>query len=189
VIKLDQILVIDIEATCWNGYHPEDQESEIIEIGICVINIHDGKRLNKESLFVKPERSTISPFCTELTTITPELVAEVGVSFSTACWKLRKKFNSKQRTWASYGDYDRRIFERQCTARGIRYPFNTSHINIKNLFAVMMGLKQEVGLEDALTILKIPFEGTHHRGVDDAWNAALILGHLIQLMRPSNGKE
>jgi len=32
---LDQVLVIDIEATCWEGPPPEGLESEIIEIGIC----------------------------------------------------------------------------------------------------------------------------------------------------------
>ena len=31
--KLDRILVVDIEATCWEGNPPPGQTSEIIEIG------------------------------------------------------------------------------------------------------------------------------------------------------------
>jgi len=38
--KLDQILVIDIEATCWNnGDRPDNETSDIIEIGICPLDV------------------------------------------------------------------------------------------------------------------------------------------------------
>ena len=32
--KLDRILVVDVEATCWEGDPPPGQISEIIEIGL-----------------------------------------------------------------------------------------------------------------------------------------------------------
>jgi len=60
--KLDQILVIDVEATCWETEPPEDQESEIIEIGICPLDVAAGDRLEKQSILVKPEKSTVSAF-------------------------------------------------------------------------------------------------------------------------------
>ena len=37
--KLDQILVVDVEATCWEGDPPPGQISEIIEIGLCVLDV------------------------------------------------------------------------------------------------------------------------------------------------------
>ena len=37
--KLDRILVVDIEATCWEGNPPPGQTSEIIEIGLCVLDV------------------------------------------------------------------------------------------------------------------------------------------------------
>ena len=40
--KLDCILVVDLEATCWVGGPPEGQESEIIEIGLCVLHVSSG---------------------------------------------------------------------------------------------------------------------------------------------------
>ncbi len=38
--KLDQIIVIDVESTCWEDRPPENDASEIIEVGICVVNVY-----------------------------------------------------------------------------------------------------------------------------------------------------
>ncbi len=176
--KLDQIIVIDVESTCWQGNPPMGQESEIIEIGICPVDIASGKRLEKRSILVKPERSKVSNFCTELTTLTQKDVDQ-GLSFANACSILRNKYFSKDRVWASYGDYDRQQFEKQCHSRNISYPFGYSHINVKNLFAVIHAWPQEVGMLEAMELLGLVPEGIHHRGSDDAWNIALILSELI----------
>jgi len=176
--KLDQILVIDIESTCWQGNPPSGQESEIIEIGICTLDIASGERGEKRSILVKPERSKVSDFCTQLTTLTQEQV-DKGVDFANACSILRNKYASKDKVWASYGDYDRRQFEKQCQARKVSYPFGTSHINVKTLFAVIHAFPEEIGMAEALELLGIPLEGIHHRGIDDAWNIAAILSELL----------
>ncbi|UCH92600.1 MAG: exonuclease domain-containing protein [Candidatus Aminicenantes bacterium] len=176
--KLDQIIVIDVEATCWEGEPPEGQENEIIEIGICPLEVATGKRLEKRSIIVKPERSTVSIFCTQLTSLTREDV-EKGISFKEACSLLKREYRTKQRVWASYGDYDRRQFEKQCLCRDIAYPFGPTHINVKNLFAFAHQLPREVGMAEALKILDLPLEGFHHRGEDDAWNIAGILSELL----------
>ncbi|MEK3793401.1 hypothetical protein MKX42_16845 [Paenibacillus sp. FSL R7-0204] len=34
-------------------------------------------------------------------------------------------------------------------------------------------------MERALTMLKLPLEGTHHRGIDDAKNIAKIFGKIF----------
>ena len=176
--KLDQILVVDIESTCWEGNPPAGQENEIIEIGICPIDIATGDRLEKESILVKPERSQVSEFCTNLTTLTQAQV-NLGISFESACSILKKKYLSKDRVWASYGDYDRRQFEKQCQSRQISYPFGTRHINVKTLFGIIHTLPNEIGMDRALELLNLPLEGTYHRGGDDAWNIASILSKLI----------
>ena len=178
MVKLDRLLVIDIEATCWKKSPPPEQENEIIEIGIAPINLSTKTVEDKISILVKPQCSTISEFCTELTTLTQEQV-DTGVSFTDACLRLRKEYLSEKRVWASYGDYDRRMFEKQCKARGVRYPFGVRHINVKTLFAIAQGLPREVGMARALEMLDLPLEGTHHRGHDDAWNIARILLKLI----------
>src|SRR5712692_4578814 len=110
---LDQVLVIDIEATCWEGSIPAGQESEIIEIGICTLEVVSGRRLEKRSILVKPEYSRVSQFCTELTGLTQEQV-DRGIPFAEACFLLKKDFASDKRAWASYGNYDRLQIMRQC---------------------------------------------------------------------------
>src|SRR5215212_3762670 len=126
--RLDQILVIDIESTCWEGAPPEGQANDIIEIGLCPLDVATGERLEKVSILVRPERSTVSRYCTELTTLTQEQVA-VGIAFHEACSRLKSEFQSKDRLWASFGDYDRQQFERQCLAMNIPYPFGSGHLN------------------------------------------------------------
>jgi inhibitor of KinA sporulation pathway (predicted exonuclease) len=71
------------------------------------------------------------------------------------------------------------MFEKQTLSRGIKYPFSPKHINVKTLLAVALNWQREVGMARALQTLEIPLEGTHHRGGDDAWNIAKILGSLF----------
>ncbi|EYF07662.1 3'-5' exonuclease [Chondromyces apiculatus] len=179
---LDQILVVDLESTCWEGTPPEGEESEIIEIGVCLLDVTTRERHDKRSILVRPERSRVSPFCTTLTTLTQAQVDE-GIPFAEALTLLRKKLRSDDRPWASYGDYDRRMVERQCQARGLRYPFGPGHLNVKSLLALCLGLPREVGLDEALRLLGLPLEGTHHRGHDDAWNIARVLAEILGAAR------
>ncbi|MGO4877076.1 exonuclease domain-containing protein [Pedobacter psychrotolerans] len=176
---LDKIIIIDVEATCWEGAPPAGMESDIIEIGICLLDIQTGEITDNRGILVKPDRSVVSPFCTELTTITPEMVAQDGISFKEACSILRKEYVSQKRVWASFGAYDLKQFQRQCAATGVGFPFGPSHINVKTLFALKNKLGHEEGMAGALKMLDIPLKGTHHRGVDDAYNIAKILHRIL----------
>lgn len=176
---LDQVLVVDVEATCWDGPVPKGQESEIIEIGLCLLETASGKRHCKRSILVRPERSTVSSFCTQLTGLTQEQV-EQGMSFAQACALLQNDYLSHQRVWASYGDSDRLRFEKQCRECQVIYPFGPKHVNVKILFALHHALPREVGMAQALRILDLPLEGTHHSGADDAWNIATIFARILQ---------
>jgi inhibitor of KinA sporulation pathway (predicted exonuclease) len=177
--KLDILLVIDLESTCWEKSPPKGQSSEIIEIGIATLDLATCKPLEKRSILVKPVTSTVSPFCEELTTITQDMLDEQGISLKEACQILRKEYDCKNRTWASWGDYDRRQFERDCEAKGLRYPFGVTHLNAKSMHALLSGATREEGMARALSALGIELEGTHHRGHDDAWNIAKIIGHIL----------
>ncbi len=171
----DNILIIDLEATCWNDPVPHGQVNEIIEIGICILDAYTGEISMPKGILIKPERSTVSPFCTELTTITQDLLDQEGISFEDACDIVREEYEGHYNTWASYGDYDRNMMQRQCKIRNIDYPLSQDHINVKQLFYEIKDLRKKVGMKSALNILNIPLEGTHHRGVDDAKNIAKIM--------------
>ncbi|WP_299898569.1 3'-5' exonuclease [uncultured Aquimarina sp.] len=169
------IIIIDLEATCWNGKIPPGQTNEIIEIGICLLDMQTGGVTKNRGILVKPEKSEVSPFCTELTTITQDLLDREGISFAEACEIVRTEYQGHQFTWASYGLYDLNMMKKQCKFRDIEYPLSQNHINVKDLFQKTRGLRKKVGMKGALGILDIPLEGTHHRGVDDAKNIAKIL--------------
>ena len=171
----DNIVIIDLEATCWNGPIPQGQVNEIIEIGICVLDAYTGDITDSRGILIKPERSTVSPFCTELTTITQDMLDQEGISFEEACEIVRDEYEGHYNTWASYGDYDRNMMQRQCKIRNIEYPLSHDHINVKRLFYEIKDLRRKVGMKGALQMLNIPLEGTHHRGVDDAKNIAKIM--------------
>lgn len=180
--KLDHILVIDLEATCWDGPPPPGQTSEVIEIGVCPLELPTGRRLGKRSILIKPTRSTVSDFCTRLTTLTADQLAG-GITFTESCEILRREYQSRERVWASFGDYDRTMFQKQCEATGVPYPFGPRHLNVKTLFAIVRGLPHEIGMGEALDLMGVPLEGTHHRGGDDAWNIAGILAALLAKLR------
>lgn len=180
---LRTILVIDVEATCWEGQPPPGEQAEIIEIGWALLDVPEGVILRADTLLVKPERSRVSEFCTRLTTLTLEQVAS-GLMFADACRFLEDELGSRSATWASYGEYDRRQFRRQCEAYGVPYPFGETHLNVKNLFALIHALPREVGMAGALKLLDRPLFGTHHRAGDDARNIAGLLASLL-----SHGKR
>ncbi len=194
--KLDKIVVVDVESTCWEKKTPNRlNESEIIEIGVCVINLATMSLEDNEGILVLPQKSIISQFCTDLTTITQEMLDKSGIAFKKACSILRDKYNTNNRVWMSWGDYDRRQFDRQCSRirhtdpfdTDAQYPFGPTHINMKNLFAIEMGLSREVGMDAALKMLKMELDGTHHRGMDDARNIAQIACQILK--RPGSRSQ
>jgi inhibitor of KinA sporulation pathway (predicted exonuclease) len=175
--------VVDVEATCWRGGPPPGEASEIIEIGVCVVDTGDWRRVERRRVLVRPRRSRVSPFCTELTGLTQAEV-DGGLEFAAACALLRDELRGRFRTWASWGEYDRRQFERQCAAGGAGYPFGSRHVNVKERFAAAFGLRRGVGMDAALARAGLPLEGRHHRGEDDAWNIAAIVVELARLGQP-----
>jgi inhibitor of KinA sporulation pathway (predicted exonuclease) len=175
---MDSILVVDVESTCWRGPPPPGQISEIIEVGVCELDLDSLIPRAPTSILVRPQSSEISGFCTELTSLRPADVSDAD-DLTEACRRLQREFRSRDRVWASYGDYDRQQFEHNCGHYGIGYPFGPSHINVKMLFALMGGLPSPIGMVAALERLGLEALGTHHRGLDDAHNVARILARLL----------
>ena len=170
-----KILVIDVEATC-----SEDNSvyrNEIIEVGVAVIDIATKTIESSEGILVVPPTTEINSFCTQLTTITPELIEKEGISFSAAIEILLTKYKSNRNVFASWGDYDRTSFVKNCNWNKIEYPFPNMHLNVKSLFAAKFGWNG--GVEKCAESLGLKFEGTQHRGVDDSRMIAKILLKLL----------
>ena len=177
--KLDKIIVIDVEATCWKDKIPLGYVNEIIEVGIVVLNLGT-METSEFSYLIQPKYSKISEFCTELTGIKQEDVSSLGFFFSDFCDKVKKDIpHLKDYTWASYGDYDRRQFEKDCQLWNIPYIFGRTHLNIKNFFALKKLHPREVGMSKALNILGLKLKGKHHKALDDARNITRILKEIL----------
>jgi len=175
------INVVDVESTCWDGDVPEGQQTDIIEIGIVRVDTFNrtvGQAF--KSKLVLPMSSVVGDFCTELTGITAEEVSSGGVSLGEACTWLREEWKSHKIPWASWGDYDRVQFQRCCSRDGVPYPFGRSHLNIKNLHAMMRGNSYSKGMKYALEDLGMVLKGQHHRADSDAHNIARILTTLLR---------
>jgi inhibitor of KinA sporulation pathway (predicted exonuclease) len=171
-------LVIDLEATCWKDMPPPQPNSEIIEIGIAEIDTKTKVITATESMIICPANSKISDFCTELTSIT-QVQVDSGITLSDACRLLRQRYNSRNCFWASYGSSDERALRRECAAKSVTYPMSHSYINVKAMVEFQFG--ELLGLHEALDRTGLGFQGRPHRGVDDAYNTARLLLHLLPM--------
>ena len=177
---LREILVVDLEATTWENKEHEKDDSEIIEVGCSVLNLRDKTIEKKKEILVKPViHPILSPFCTQLTSITQEDVDTRGISLLESIYVLMNEFNSREYVWASWGVYDRFMFQKQCQKFSYPYPFGEHHIDVKTLFSLNGGFDYRMGMKAALKKMDINLEGTHHRGVDDSYNISKLLIHIL----------
>lgn len=175
--KRDLALVLDIERTTWRGRPPKGQRQEIIEIGISTFNFHNGRVEKKESIFVKPQNSKVSEFCTELTGITQEFLDENGVTIQEAMRKLWKRYESNKRMWMSWGESDRYYIQLDCDFYGISNPMHLGYVDVRDLFISKYNYEPSLGT--AIQEVGLEFEGDEHSGLADAYNTGLLYKSLI----------
>jgi len=185
-LKTNKLLIVDLEATCWEDKEYQYINSEIIEIGLAVLDTKSLKVERSRGILVKPKHSEISQYCTNLTTITPRMIQKQGVPLEDAIRIMQKNYPCK-RIWASWGNYDRIQIEVECAKKEIEYPFGTSHINLKDIYAIMNQLPKGIGVRKALSQSGLDLEGIHHRGVDDARNIARIAAKMIEKFNNNGG--
>ena len=178
--NLETLLIIDLECTCWEGQPPSGQSKEIIEIGICPLNIIERCPEEPESILVIPSESEISEFCTNLTGWSHKEVFSKGRTLPEACKYIMKKYNATCFPYAAWGEFDRCHLFYECSKKKARFPFYDSFINIKNLFSICNRLGRGRGLATALEKSSIVLDGQHHRGRDDALNTAYLMIDLLE---------
>ena len=153
---------------------------EIIEIG-CALANREGELLDAHSFLVRPTRNPVlSDFCMELTGITQEMVDEApafpGAVQAMNAWlgDLPDDF-----IWCSWGNYDRLHLGAQSQLDDA-WPVILArpHLNLKRIWRRTTGQKRKNGFAHALAFHDLAFEGSHHRGVDDARNMARVLPYM-----------
>lgn len=175
-ITNDYYLIVDLEATCSDDGTVPRHEMEIIEIGAVMQSSRTFEVESEFQTFVRPVRHRVlTEFCTGLTGITQGDVANAP-PFREAIEDMKQWMYAFVDTlFCSWGDYDRNQFLQDCEYHRVAYPFRSGHLNLKAEFARILGLRKKLGIAEALRHLGMTFEGSHHRGLDDARNIARIV--------------
>jgi len=72
---IKHLLIVDLEATCWNDRPLSVEVMEVIEFGLVLANL-EGEILASHSQFVRPViNSKLNEFCSQLTGIKKSMVA------------------------------------------------------------------------------------------------------------------
>ncbi|MEB0077920.1 exonuclease domain-containing protein [Pseudomonas sp. CCI3.2] len=170
-------LVIDLEATTEDGGWPM-AEMEIIEIGVTLVN-QNGRELDHFERFVRPQRRPLlTHFCRELTHISQ---ANIDSALPlTTIWPQFERWLghhlARVAGWASWGEYDRRQLEQEWQHHNLVSALSTlPHVNLKQRFIEARQLQRPLGLNGALQLAGMQFQGQQHRALIDARNTARLL--------------
>lgn len=167
------LLIVDLEATCWNEPGFKRRDNEIIEIGACVVDKFMNP-LSEFQRFIKPVRHhVLSNFCKELTHISQEDVDKAKdfplIINEFISWiKTNNVF-----VWGSWGQYDINQILFDCYYHQVLFPF-FPHVNLKNVVSEKLNISPK-GIGNMLSFLNLKFEGTQHRALEDVKNIVRIL--------------
>jgi ERI1 exoribonuclease 3 len=199
VTSFTHLVVLDFEATCDGDTPPEPQE--IIEFPSVLLRLEDREVTGEFESFVRPlHHPELTPFCTELTSITTEQVADAPL--------FPEVFAAHQEWLASHGlplepdqsgdlpyalvtcgDWDlQTMLPRQLRATEppidfMPHPYRR-WINVKVPFRKAMPKLRRAGMARMLEALDLELEGRHHRGIDDTRNITKIVRALIARHQP-----
>ncbi len=166
-------IILDLEATCWEGR--SEGQNETIEIGAVMID-EQGKIESEFVQFIKPlKHPVLSDFCTQLTSIQQSDVDDAPY-FNEAIEKFKTWFGCLDGNYllCSWGFYDRKQFESDCKLHGLDTSWVEPHISLKHQYREILNLRRAIGMKRALLNEGMELDGTHHRGIDDARNIAKI---------------
>lgn len=182
-IKHVDLIVCDLEATCWDDGTNKDQ-METIEIG--AVRIQNGVIADQFSSFIKPAMYTeLSEFCKKLTTIRQADV-DAARPFHEVFSSFLQWIGQAPFVFCSWGRYDVGQLQLDTQRLNIPWPATLSnHLNIKHAFALWRQVPS-CGMDRAMHLAGLTLEGTHHRGIDDARNIARITIQMLPWLIEKN---
>lgn len=173
------LVIFDLEATCWEeGNSLKREDSEIIEIGAVKVDKDAGNIIDTFQSFIRPHfHPVLSDYCKNLTSIKQD-----DIYNAESIEIILPQFNTWIGDYADYimswGYYDKNQIINECKIKNfdmgtLRSKLNNKHLNMKNQFSHVYNIKH-CGVSRALKFLNLKFDGTQHRGIDDARNMAII---------------
>lgn len=154
---------------------PPGLVQEIIEIGAFRLNDY-GEITGHFNRFIKPViNPVLSAFCRELTSIDQQQIDRAD-KFP----KVIEHFQDWVGIWeddyllCSWGAFDKRMLISDCRLHDLEEDWTDPHINLKEQYKSIRGLRKAIGLKSAVTREGFEFTGIHHRGISDAENLAKV---------------
>lgn len=173
-LRLDRLLFVDLELTCWDGEPPPGQRSEIIEIGLAEVEVEALRITRSGRYIVRPRNSTVSPFCSALTGLTQDDVKRRGRPLKEVFGSLRKDWGPARKAWYAWGA-DRTFLDMSVEGGDAdAHPFSPGFFDLAQLYATLRGCGARVSLDDALKHENLEPHGRRHSAEGDAIDAARV---------------
>jgi len=179
---------VDLEATCDEVGDLESSrplavvpaQMETIEIGLVVMDLETLEIVDEFQRFVRPQINPIlTNFCKKLTSIqqadvdSARTYVEVGQELGAFIARYPNA------AWASWGDYDARQLERDAGfAACPSLLAGLQHFNVRKWHKGLYD-NQPKGLQQTVEAMGLLWQGTYHRGIDDAKNVASIIKEML----------
>ena len=179
---------VDLEATCDEVGESESprppavvpEQMETIEIGLVVIDLETLEVVDEFQRFVRPQINPIlTDFCKQLTSIQQTDVdnARTYVEVGRELGAFIARYPNA--AWASWGDYDARQLERDAGfAACPSLLAGLQHFNVRKWHKGLYD-NQPKGLQQTVEAMGLLWQGTYHRGIDDAKNVASIIKEML----------
>lgn len=168
------ILSLDLEMNQPSG--------KIIEVGYVIGNLYTGEVLKKVSRLCSISEE-VSPRITQLTGITPEMLAATGWATKDAYKEMITLHKSYEcfRNALTWGGGDTEWLRKEL-GEGPGWALGRRWIDAKTIYTsrcFSLGIKPQAGLAKAMTKLGLKFKGKKHRAADDAENTFYIYRRLL----------
>jgi inhibitor of KinA sporulation pathway (predicted exonuclease) len=179
---------VGLEATCDEVEKSESprplsvipEKMETIEIGLVVIDLELLEIVDEFQRFVRPQiNPTLTAFCKKLTSI-QQADVDGARTYQEVGDELRV-FTARypNAAWASWGDYDARQLQRDAGLAGCPSLLEgLPHFNARKWHAGLYDNRPK-GLMQTVESLGLKWQGTYHRGIDDAKNVASIIMEML----------
>lgn len=157
---------------------------KIIQVGVAVSSPSNPENIKTWSWYLNPQEP-ITPFITQLTGITDEVVKTQSVSYSTLAEELGsvlKEYNvfCNPITW---GQGDAQELKDELKQNGVNFPFfGRRIIDVKTIYVfleMVNGRSPSGGLSKSMGRYKLPFIGKSHRADVDALNTLRFYFYLM----------
>jgi inhibitor of KinA sporulation pathway (predicted exonuclease) len=180
-MKERHFIVYDLEATCWRS---KPKTVEVIEIGAVKVN-ESLEIVDEFCSFVRPLlHPEISPFCTQLTSITQRDVEDAGhfheVIQEFTAWLDPHNVHPVLMSW---GEFDKRQLLTDARLHQLDLPWLRYHACLQMHYSRWKGSKNQIGLKNALQLEGLHYLGTQHRAIEDARNMARLFQQVAAPMK------